>query len=165
MVNRQLAEKGRTLVAGTPALTVMSARAYSEIIAYSELLQCEPEATPDQIDTGIVTTIQGQLAQQWPKMTKTQREQVRGTPALWTVLRGAMEQGSAADREQVRGMLSKLAKAAVAPPAAEPAKPAASSGTHKPMDPTMHWVLLQMQQQTFNTWQWAVGYKSTMMGF
>lgn len=162
MVKQQLAEKGKTLVAGTPPLTVMSARAYSELVAYAELLQCEPGATPDQIDSGIVATIQGQLTRQWPTLSKTQREQVRGTPALWAVLRGAMEQGGSTDRQQARAMLAKLARAAVAPAVTDPG---GAASTQKPLGMTTHWALMQMQKQTFNTWQWSRGYKSTMFGF
>ena len=138
MVRKQLAEKGKTLAAGSPPLTVMSARAYAEIVAYAEQLQCEPQATPDQIDGGVVATIQKQMVQAWPKLDKAQRE-------------------------QVRTMLDKLARAAVAPAETQSAKPPASAG--KPMGMTTHWALMQMQKQTFNTWQWSRGYKSTMFGF
>jgi hypothetical protein len=161
MVRQQLAQKGKTLVAGTPALTAMSARAYAEVVAYAEKLQCEPGATPDQNDEVIVATIQAQLVTLWPKLSKGQREQVRGTPALWVVLRGVMAQGTAADRQRVRAMLAKLAEAAVASSASEPT----TSGARHPIDLTTHWALMQMQRQTFNTWQWSRGYKSTMFGY
>lgn len=166
MIHKQLAEKGKTLVTGTPPLTVMAARAYSELKTYSELLQCEPGATADQIDAGIVAEMQKALVKEWPRLSKEQRQQVLGTPALWLVLRSQMEQGTAADRQQVRAMLDKLA--AAPPPAPEPSagptKPSAH-GSGKLMSMTTHSVLMQMQQQTFNTWQWSMGYKSTMMGY
>lgn len=171
MINKQLAEKGKTLAAGTPALTVMSARAYSELMGYAELLQKQPGATPEQVKPEVVANIQRSLVKEWPKLSKAQREQVRGTPGLWLVLRSQMEQGTAADRQQVRTMLAKLAPKPAAPAkpaasAAKPTKPSSSpGGSRAPMSMTQHWCLMQMQQQSFNTWQWSMGYKSTMMGY
>ncbi|MHB8997766.1 MAG: hypothetical protein ACYC63_21170 [Armatimonadota bacterium] len=169
MVRQQLAEKGRTLVAGTPALTMMSARAYSELMGYAELLQEYPAASPDEVRPEVVSNIQAALVTEWPKLGKEQREQVRGTPGLWLVLRAALEQGTAADRAKVRGMLAKLApKPAPVKPGAKPSatgKPATSTGDGKPMSMAAHWSMMQIQQQTFNHYMWSRGFRSTMFGY
>jgi hypothetical protein len=109
--------------------------------------------------------MQKALVKEWPKLSKEQRQQVLGTPALWLVLRSQMEQGTAADRQQVRAMLDKLAAAPSALASASGSARPAAHGSGKPMSMTTHSVLMQMQRQTFNTWQWSMGYKSTMMGY
>ncbi len=167
MVRQQLAQKGKTLAAGTPALTVMSARAYSELMGYAELLAKDPAASPEDVRPEVVANIQSALVKEWPKLSHEQREQVRGTPGLWLVLRGAMEQGTAADRASVRGMIAKLAPKAPPKPAGKPAsgKPQASTGDGAPMSMTAHWSMLQIQRQTFNTYMWSRGYHATRLGF
>jgi hypothetical protein len=94
--------------------------------------------------------------------------QVADTPGLWLVLRGALEEGTAADHAKVNAMLEKLApKQAPPKPAGKPAsgKPASSAAGAAPTSTAMHTSLMQIQQQTFNTWQWAMGFKSTMFGY
>jgi hypothetical protein len=168
MVREQLAEQGKLLAAGTPALTVMAARAYSELMGYAELLQEDPAANPDDVEPEVVAQIQKSLVAEWPKLSQEQREQVADTPGLWLVLRGALEEGTAADRAKVNAMLEKLApKQAPPKPAGKPAsgKPASSAAGAAPTSMAMHTSLMQIQQQTFNTWQWAMGFKSTMFGY
>lgn len=172
MIQAQLAMKGRALVAGTPPLTLMAARAYSELMAYAELLQREPAATPGQVPAAEIEAIRAALITQWPKLSTQQREQVAGTPGLWMVLRTQLDQGTAEDRQEVRRMLAKLAPApsgggqpagGAKPAAGTSAKP---SGGASPADLMLrHNVLMNIQQQTFNHWQWCMGYKSTPFGF
>ncbi len=161
----QLKKKGKVLVPGTPALTVMAADSYSEMYAFSELLARDPGASPDQLSPSVVAEIRGQLLKAWPGFTAEERDQVARTPGLWVSLRSVLRFSSADDRKQVRASLVKIAASGTADEEAQSsgskgAKPSGASDIAKNM--LKHQVLMNISQMTFNHYMYCRGFKSTM---
>ncbi|RPJ55479.1 MAG: hypothetical protein EHM23_26095 [Acidobacteria bacterium] len=159
IIEAELKRRGRVLIAGEPPLTEMAASAYSEITAYSELLQANPEADPEDIDESTVSEIRRQLKQQWSAFSKADRELIGTTPGLWICQRTLLGHGSAPERDRTRAQIKRLSAAR---------GQASGSGTLSAKDRETsralankmieHNVLMNIQQQTFNTYMWSRGF-------
>jgi hypothetical protein len=113
-VQAKLNEKGKIIIKGDPPLTEMAAAAYSEIFAYSELLQKNPNATPDQISLTTVAEIRNQLLKEWSRFTKNDRERIATAPGLWVATRALLRYSSKEEQGQIKAKLAMLT-ASVAP--------------------------------------------------
>lgn len=161
VVAAQLKQKGKVLIAGDPALTVMAADAYSEMYAYSELLLKVPKAAPDQVASSAVAEVKGRLLKAWPAFTVEERSQVARTPGLWVSLRSVLRFGSRADQAQVRSALKQIASTG----GAAAAQPGALPGSEKENivgNLVKHQVLMNIQQMTFNNYMYCHGFKSSI---
>jgi hypothetical protein len=164
VVAAELKLKGKVLVPGEQALTVMGADAYSEMYAYSELLQEAPQAALDRVSPSVVAEVKSRLLKAWPSFSAEQRSLVSQTPGLWVSLRSVLRFGSTSERDRVRAELGKVA----APGAESGGQSAASAGTGHSRVKTgfqnmvKHQVLMNIQQLTFNHYLFCHGFKSTI---
>ncbi len=160
ILESELKRRGKVLAAGDPPLTEMAASAYSEIMAYSELLRTDPAAGPEDIDPSTVQEIRDQLKREWLKFSRAERDLIGTSPGLWISQRAILSHGPAADQNKVRGEIRRLS--------GNPAAQATASGNLGASDREMsrklannmitHNVLMNMQQQTFNTYMWSRGF-------
>lgn len=162
IINMQLKNKGSVVIEGTPPLTEMSLTAYSEIIAYSRLLQQDPKAKPEQITQESVNEVKQQVKAVWKSFSITDKKDIATTPGLWVCLRVQLQSGTQAEQDKIRENLKKLEAATHDIAANNGTSPTANgstgAGTQKPMSMTTHWCMQQIQQQTFNTYMWSRGF-------
>ena len=156
MVRARLAERGRTLVAGEPPLTEMAAAAFCELYAYSRLLRRDGSALPDQLGDEALAGVRNELLRAWPGFSVAERGQVATAPGLWLVLRTLVIHGDAAQQETARRRL--LSVAAGDEPAGQgQARPGGKGG--QAVDAMLkHNVLMNIRQQTFNSYMWSRGF-------
>ncbi len=165
VVAAQLRQKGKVLVSGDPALTVMAADAYSEMYVYSKLLERIPNAMPDQVSPAAVAEVKGRLLKAWSAFSAEERGQVSRTPGLWVSLRSVLRYGSPAEQTQVRAALSKVAALREGAAAQSPASRGSgqSSGQVNIVGNLIkHQVLMNIQQMTFNNYLYCHGFKSSI---
>jgi len=158
-----LNEKGKVLVPGDPALTVMAADSYSELYAYSELLARIPNAGPDQVSPSAVDEIKSQLRKAWSGFSPGQRGQVASTPGLWVSIRSVLRYGPSSDQTRIRGQLVKIA----APSESSEEPPSGGSGQGSGKSSIVgnlikHQVLMNISQMTFNSYLYCHGFKSSI---
>lgn len=162
IINAHLKSRGSVVLDGVPPLTEMSLTAYSEIVAYSKLLQLEPKAKPEQITQESVNEIKQQVKTVWNSFTVTDKKDIATTPGLWVCLRVQLQNGTQAEQDKIRENLKKLEAATRNITTNNGADPTTNSGTgagaQKPMSMTAHWCMQQIQQQTFNTYMWSRGF-------
>jgi len=153
IIESELKRRGRVLVAGEPPLTEMAASAYCEITAFSELLQSNPAADPEEINDATVQEIRQQLRRQWSTFNKADRELIGTAPGLWICQRALLTHGSAADQEKTRAQIRRLS-------AGQGQASGSGNASAKDLSNKMiqHNILMQMQQQTFNTYMWSRGF-------
>jgi hypothetical protein len=156
MIRARLAERGRTIVAGEPPLTEMAASAFCELYAYSRLLSRDGAALPDQLGDETLAGVRRELLRAWPGFSVAERGQVAAAPGLWLVLRTLVVHGDAAQKEAARQrLLSVTAKDAPSGPS-RPRQGAKDSDAVNNM--IKHNVLMNIRQQTFNTYMWSRGF-------
>jgi len=161
VIRAQLEQKGKIAAAGKPPLTEMAATAYSELIAYSELLHKQPEAAPSSVSSQTVARIRKQLIKAWKGFSAKDRGEVLGTPALWVRTRKLLEYGTPEEREGVRDALRKVTATYAAPKPKQPvssSKTSPAKGSGAAMSNTKHWAMMQIQQQTFNSYMTSRGF-------
>lgn len=162
IINAQLKSRGQVVIGGEPPLTEMSLTAYSEIIAYSRLLQQNPTAKPEHISQDSVNEIKQQVTKVWESFSAADKQDIATAPGLWVCLRVQLQNGSQAEQDAIRANLKKLEAATHNIGTGNSTDPktnvSAGSGTKKPMDMNSHWCMMQIQQQTFNTYMWSRGF-------
>jgi hypothetical protein len=161
----QLKKKGRVLVAGTPALTVMAADAYSEMYAYSELLAGDPGASPEQVPARDAAEVRGRLVKAWPRFSAAEKDQVARTPGLWVSVRSVLRFGSADDRKRIRASVAGIA--APDGPGGQASGPGGgrsqgSSVSEIGKNLIKHNVMMSINRMTFNNYLYCHGFKSTI---
>jgi hypothetical protein len=154
MVRARLAERGRALVAGEPPLTEMAAAAFCELTAYSRLLRQDGSALPWQLADEKVAGVRKELLRAWSGFSAAERSQVAAVPGLWLVLRALLVHGDAAQKESARRRL--LAVTAADGEASPSAPGGRGSGAVGNM--IQHNVLMNIRQQTFNSYMWSRGF-------
>ncbi|MGE5614976.1 MAG: hypothetical protein ACM3XR_11295 [Bacillota bacterium] len=163
VINNQLRSRGQVVIGGEPPLTEMSLTAYSEIIAYSRLLQQNPAAKPEQISQESVNEIKQQVIQVWESFSITEREDIATTPGLWVCLRVLLRNGSQDEQDKIKANLKKLEAVTrdIGAGNGTDSKTSSStgSGAEEPMDMNVHMCLMQMQQQTFNNYMWTSSWR------
>ena len=164
VISAQLKQKGKVLIPGNPPLTVMAAAAYSEMYAYSELLQKIPNALPDRMSPAVVAEIKSQLLKAWNGFTAGERGQVASTPGLWVSMRSVLQYGSPADQAQIRAQLSKIAapvEQADKPSSATPSRERRGSGQINPVGEAIkNTALLNIKQMVFRNYMYSRGFSS-----
>jgi hypothetical protein len=162
LVNDQLKSRGQIVIDGEPPLTEMSLTAYSEIIAYSRLLQQNPIAKPEQISQETVNEIKQQVIEAWKSFSDTDKQNIATAPGLWICLRVQLQNGSQEEQDNIRADLKKLGTVTHSIDASESDSPTSSnstgSSTEKPMDMAAHWSMMQIHQQTFYSYMWSHGF-------
>jgi hypothetical protein len=156
MIRARLGERGRTIVAGEPPLTEMAAAAFCELYAYSRLLRRDGSALPDQLGDEALAGVRGELLRAWPGFSAAERGQVAAAPGLWLVLRTLVVHGDAAQRETARRRL--LSVAAGDGPAGQGQARPGNKGGDAVNNMLKHNVLMNIQQQTFNSYMWSRGF-------
>ncbi|MCU0236770.1 MAG: hypothetical protein MUC72_06760 [Acidobacteria bacterium] len=156
MIRARLAERGRTIIAGEPPLTEMAAAAFSELYAYSRLLNRDGTALPAQLGEAEVAGARRELLRAWTGFSAAERAQVATAPGLWLVLRTLAVHGDAGQRETARRRLLFLT-AGEAPAGQTPAGRSAK-GDDAVSAMLKHNVLMNIRQQTFNTYMWSRGF-------
>ena len=132
----------------------MSLQAYSEIIAYSKLLQKTPKASPDKISKKTVDSVKKQVKELWKNLSKEDREDIATAPGLWVCLRSQYRFGTKDQKKEIRDSVKKI----------EQAKAEQGTGndgggkTNVALNMAAHNSMLQIQQQTFNTYMWSRGF-------
>lgn|GEM_PF-1473832 len=160
MVRARLAERGRTLAAGDPPLTEMAASAFCELTAYSRLLRRNGAALPAQLDDAEVAGVRTELLRAWPGFSASEKAQVATAPGLWLVLRTLVGHGDADQRRHAIGRLLSLTAAEAQPGAAAGKGRAGKRGKGGDAVGNMirHNVMMNIRQQTFNTYMWSRGF-------
>ncbi len=156
MVRARLAERGRTVIAGEPPLTEMAASAFCELVAFARALRRDPSAQPSRLDEGDVSAVRGELLRAWPGYASAERAQVATAPGLWLVLRALAAHGDAAQREAARRRLLSV----TAGDDGAGRAPASPGGKGNDAVDAMlkHNVLMNIRQQTFNSYMWSRGF-------
>jgi len=158
-----LKEKGKVLIPGNPALTIMAADSYSELYAYSELLARIPNAVPDRVSPSVVAEIKSQLLKAWSGFTPEQRGQVASTPGLWVSIRSVLRYAPSADQTRIRAQLVKIA--APSESSEEPTSQPGGQGSvnnNYVRNLVKHQVLMNINQMTFNHYMYCHGFKSSI---
>jgi hypothetical protein len=164
IISSYLEKQGKVVIAGEPPLTEMSLTAYSEIIAYSRLLQKDSEAMPNQISQKTVNKIKKQVKKVWESFSADEKKDIATAPGLWVCLRTQLEYGTDKEQDKIRENLKKLeavTRDIVANTGTDTnsgSTGGSGSGTDTPVDMTTHWCMMQIQQQTFNTYMWSRGF-------
>lgn len=156
MVRARLAERGKTLVPGDPPLTEMAASAFCELYAYSRLLRRDGAALPTQLNDEDLAGVRGELLRSWPRFSAAERAQVAAVPGLWLVLRTLVVHGDAVQRQEARQRLLSVTAAEVSVPARSHS---GGKGSDAVDSMIKHNVLMNIQQQTFNSYMWSRGFQ------
>lgn len=156
MVRARLAERGRTVIAGEPPLTEMAASAFCELVACSRALRRDPEAPPARPGAGELAAVRGELLRAWPGFTAAERAQVAAAPGLWLVLRTLATHGDAGQQEAARRRL--LAITANEAPSGPARGKSGVKGNDAVNNMLKHNVLMNIRQQTFNSYMWSRGF-------
>jgi hypothetical protein len=156
MIRARLDERGRTIVAGEPPLTEMAAAAFCELYAYSRLLRRDGAALPTQLAGADVAAARRELLRAWPGFSLAERGQVATAPGLWLVLRALVVHGDAAERDTARQRL--LAITAADASAGRDRAASGGKGNDAVSAMLKHNVLMNIRQQTFNTYMWSRGF-------
>jgi len=154
MIRARLAERGRTIVAGEPPLTAMAASAFCELYAYARLLRRDGAALPDSLGDEATAAVRGELLRAWPGFSAAERGQVATAPGLWLVLRTLVVHGDAAQRQTARTRLLSVTASEVGAPPSTPG----GKGSDAVGNMIKHNVLMNIQQQTFNSYMWSRGF-------
>ena len=157
IVKQQLDLKSKVLVEGEPPLTEMAAAGYSELLTYAELLKNNPAASLSSLPQDRVEYFKHLLKNNWNYFSTEEKSQIVTTPGLWITFRTLLRFGSADQKEQIRLQLLKLI--------ANVSSDSASGNSSKQRTMIEHNVLMNIQQQTFNHYQWSRGFKSTILGY
>ncbi len=157
MVRARLAERGKMLIIGDPPLTEMAASAFCELYAYSRLLRRNGSALPAQLSDEDMASVRNDLLRAWPGFSSAERGQVATAPGLWLVLRTLVVHGDAAQRAAARNRL--LSVTAAETPAGR-GRPAGRGGKGNNVVSSMikHNIMMNIRQQTFNTYMWSRGF-------
>lgn len=160
VVRDQMLAVGRILVPGDPPLTEMAAIAYSEMVSFADVLQKNPEATPDQIPRNSVVEVRKDILKAWKSLSKDSKQAVAGTPGIWICYRELLRSGTKTEKNLVLNQLRQLSSSSrgTQEQSSSKANAKTATGASRPMDPTSHWALMQMQKQTFNTYMWSRGF-------
>ncbi len=162
IIKSQLETGGSIVIDGESALTERALNAYSEIIAYSRLLQKNSKAKPDQISKETVNNVKKQVKEEWKSLSANDKKSIATCSGLWFCLRAQFQYGSKKDQDKIRTELKKLT---IVPAKKETNQSTNAitdknkkSGNKKPMDMITHTAMLQIQQNMFNHYRWLRGF-------
>jgi len=160
MVRARLAERGKALVAGDPPLTEMAAASFSELVAYSRLLRRNGSALPTQLNDEVVAGVRNDLLRAWAGFSSSERGQVATAPGLWLVLRTLVVHGDASQRQNALSRLLSVtaAEALTGAPAGKGRAGKGGKGSNAVGNMIKHNVMMNIRQQTFNTYMWSRGF-------
>ena len=153
IINSTIGKRGKVVIKGKPPLTEMSLQAYSEIIAYSRLLQKTPTASPDKITKKSVDSVKKQVKEVWKSLSKEDKEDIATAPGLWVCLRSQYRFGTKEQQKGIRNSIKKIEEAKEVPKDSH-----SKTDSGKPMSMTAHNSMMQIQQMTFNTYMWSRGF-------
>lgn len=159
IIKSSLEKRGKVVIKGDPALTEMSLQAYSEIIAYSKLLQKNSKASPDKITKKSVNSVKKKVKEVWNSLSKEDKEDIATAPGLWVCLRSQYRFGTKDEKKLIRDSIKKIEQARV-----EVKPDSNKNNSKKTLDMTSHWSMMQVQQQTFNTYMWSRGFNYSVNG-
>lgn len=160
IIKSTLDKRGKVVLKGKPPLTEMSLQAYSELIAYSKLLQKNPKASPDKITKKSVDSIKKQVKEVWKDLSKEDKEDIATAPGLWVCLRSLYRFGTKEEQKEIRDSIKKIEQAKE-----QPKENSNKANAKKAMDMNAHWSMMQIQQMTFNSYMWSRGFNySITMG-
>ena len=157
-IKAALDKRGKVVKKGTPPLTEMSLQAYSEIIAYSKLLQKTPKASPDKISKKSVNSVKKQVKEVWKNLSKEDKEDIATAPGLWVCLRSQYRFGTKEQKEEIRDSVKKIEQSKVTAKADQGKGNDGDGKTNVALNMAAHTSMLQIQQQTFNSYMWSRGY-------
>lgn len=153
IINSTLGKREKVIVKGEPPLTEMSLQAYSEIIAYSKLLQKSSTASPDKITKKSVDSVKKQVKEVWKNLSNEDKEDIATAPGLWVCLRSQYRFGTKKQQKEIRDSIKKIEEAKVVPK-----ESSSKTDSGEPMSMAAHWSMMQIQQMTFNTYMWSRGF-------
>jgi len=164
IIKSNLEIQTKVIIKGETPLTEMALTAYSEIIAYSRLLQKNPKAKPEQISSKSVNEIKKQVKKVWKSFSSTDQKDIATSPGVWVCLRAQLKYSSKEEQDKIRDNLKNLESVTRNIESNNSSNTETDSstktGTVQPMDMTTHWCMMQIQQQTFNSYMWTHGYSS-----
>ena len=158
IIETELKRRGRVLADGQPPLTEMAASAYSEIMAFSELLQRDGTAGVDQIPDATVVEIRQQLKSQWSTLAQADRDSIATSPGLWLCLRTLLNHGSDSEQEKTRTQIRRLSGSEARSAGGGQGRQGSDTGRKLAEQMVTHSVLMNIQQQTFNSYMWSRGF-------
>lgn len=149
IISSTLKNRGKVVIKGKPPLTEMSLQAYSEIIAYSKLLQKDSKASPDKITKKSVDEIKKQVKETWKNLSNEDKEDIATAPGLWVCLRSLYRFGTKEQQKEIRDSIKKIQEVSVEKK---------TTTSKAPMSMTAHWSMMQIQKMTFNSYMWSRGF-------
>lgn len=158
IIKNTLKKRGKVVIKGKPPLTEMSLQAYSEIIAYSKLLQKDSKASPDKITKKSVDSVKKQVKKVWKDFSKEDKEDIATAPGLWVCLRSQYRYGSKEEKKQIRESIKKIEQAKAVPKENKENVTSTKGKTNASLDMTSHTSMMQIQQMTFNNYMWSRGF-------
>lgn len=167
IIKSTLKSRGKVLIKGEPPLTEMSLTAYSEIIAYSRLLQKDPKAKPEDITSKSVGDIKKQVKNVWKSFSDEDKKNIATAPGLWVCFRTQLRYGTKEEQKEVRDIIVKLEEVKEETKDNTITDPGDNSGTgkKKQLDMTSHWSMMEIQKMTFNSYMRSRGFNySITMG-
>ncbi len=156
IVRNQLNASSKTLAEGNPPLSEMAASAYSEMMAYSVVLKKNPKATPDQLSAAVVAQYKSKIIKAWPGLSAEGKSDACTMPGVWMTIRQLIRAGTPAEQKSARATLAKVGGSQQTASAGSAGSSGKGSSPVKNM--IRHNVMMNIQQQTFNSYMWSRGY-------
>jgi len=142
------------IVEVTQPLTAMAAQSISEMLAYSHLLQEQPNAMPSDVAAESVAEQKQRIIAAWKALPTEARDAVTGSPGLWVTMRALLHYGTPEDQQRARDRILQMTVNSQA------AHERGSTDITRKLASNMikHNVMMDIQRQTFNTYMWSHGF-------
>jgi hypothetical protein len=159
IIETELKRRGRVLSDGQPPLTEMAAVAYSEIMAFSELIHRDTAAPIEQIPDRDVQEIRRQLQSAWAGLSQVDRDLIATSPGLWFCLRTLLRHGSKSEQEKTRESIQRLTVKSASQGRGSGQGRQSSDMTRTLTERMVtHNIIMEMQKTTFNSYMWSRGF-------
>jgi hypothetical protein len=153
-VQEAISTRGKVVVEGTQPLTAMAAQSISEMLAYSHLLQEQPNAMPSDVAAESVAAQKQRILAAWKALPTETRDAVTGSPGLWVTMRALLRYGTPEDQQRARDRILQMTGNSQAA-----RERGSTDTTRKPASNMIkHNVMMDIQRQTFNTYMWSHGF-------
>lgn len=170
VVKNQLNASSKMLVDGDPPLSEIAATAYAEMMTYANLVKKNPNAKPDQISESEVAAYKAKIAKAWNALDADGKNDALSMPGMWMTMRQVLRSGKPEDQKTIRSSMAKVGASSSSSSSGNSSKSSGSKGSSSTKRELArnfikHNLMMQMKQQTFNTYMWSHNYSGwTPMG-
>jgi hypothetical protein len=168
MVKNQLNASSKILVDGDPPLPEIAATSYAEMMVFAGMLKKNPNASPSQIPSQSVAAYKAKISKAWNALDSDGKNDALSMPGMWMTIRQVLRVGTTAEQKTIRTSLAKVggsSQTAASGGSSKSSGSGSSKGSSAVRSMIRHNVMMNIQQQTFNTYMWSRGYSGwTPMG-